>query len=167
MLYRMNQNLDTLQVIGGLAGGALAAVNPQVFAPLLLVLIVAMVIDWIMGRRSALYRGVYDRARSRAGLHSKAGTLMILLLLRVLEGLLPRIQLPEWTGYGIGASVVVLALVVDELESIEDHIVSLGGQRIPIFGVIFAKLRAVTGASRRVKGGDNPPGAPTRPPDDA
>lgn len=154
MAYRLNQDVDSLQLVGGIFGGAMAAAEPDLFGAFLVILIVATAFDWVFGRRAAIYRGDYSRARSKAGLHSKGGTLVILILLRVLEGLLPRVGLPEYSGNGIAASVIALALIVDELESIEDHVVALGGKRLPIFGLVFAKIRAFTGASRRTKPDD-------------
>jgi hypothetical protein len=162
MFYRLDQDVDSLRVGAGALGGFLGWVYPDVFGLLFLVLIVANAIDWYWGRRVALYANRYDRARSRAGIHSKAGTLMILLLLRTLESILPVVGLPDVMGIGIGGSMIALMLVADELESIEDHVVALGGRRIPLFGTVLAKLRSATGGSRRVKGEGNPPGAPPR-----
>lgn len=163
MFFRLAQvEVDTSRAVAGVVGGFLGWWYPDVFGGLFILLVAAMAIDWFYGRRHALYANRYSRTASRNGLYSKGGTLMIVAMLRTLEYLLPGVGLPEFTGLGIGGSFICLALLADEIESIEDHIVALGGRRLPVLGVIFARIRAVTGASRRVKGDDNPPGAGPR-----
>ena len=141
------QELDRPAVVGALAGGVVAAWEPDAFFFLFLILAGSNVADWIFGRHAALARREFDSTKSREGLVGKAAQLVVLLILRSLEAVIPLIGLPSTIG--IASSALALALIVEDVESIERHRITLGGKRIPGLSPLLEKIRVVTGGDRR------------------
>lgn len=143
------QHADEAMKLGALAGAAIQALLPEAFFWLFLLLVASNVADWLFGRHAACAPGGggFDRAKSRSGLVSKSAQLTILLLLRGLEAIIPLTGLPSTMG--IGSAALCLALIVEDLESIERHSITLGGAGVPGLSPILQRVRAVTGGDRR------------------
>ena len=147
------QESDTAAVAA--VGGALAgALVPDAFFWLFLILLGTNFCDWLAGRHAARATRTFDRTKSRNGLVGKALQMVILLALRSLEYVLTITDLPSTLG--LVSAALALALIVEDIESLERHLVRLGGSPIPGLSAVLAKLRAVTGSERRTEG-DGPP----------
>lgn len=108
--------------------------------------------DWFAGRWAVRLTDpkAFSRARSRIGIYSKSLGLLIVGILRLLEAIIPpAIQAPSTRGYI--ASAVVVALILDEVDSIDSHRQTMGQRPIPLLSWAIKKLRAATGGDRRMK----------------
>ena len=73
--------------------------------------------------------------------------MIVLLVLRSLEAVLPATGLPSTMG--LASAALALALIIEDIESIERHGMTLGGGPIPGLSPILKKLRLLTGSERR------------------
>lgn len=114
------------------------------------VLAIANAFDWLAGRWAvrATEPENFSRKKSRLGIYSKALGLVVIGLLRAMEEILPLVLATPGTG-GYVASVIGLALFVDELDSIDFHRQRLGKRPIPMLSWGISRLRKLTGAERR------------------
>lgn len=133
--------------IGALFGIIVQLVVPDAFFWLFLILVGSNVADWIYGRHAARARGEFSATKSRNGITGKAAQITILLVLRSLEAVLPLTGIPSTLG--IGSAAVALALIVEDLESLERHVITLGGKRIPALSPVLRRIRELTGGDRR------------------
>lgn len=155
MLERI-QGLDSTGLAGGAAGGLIGLFVPDVFAYFAGLLVFANIWDWVLGRRLARLEKRYSSPTSRRGLQNKGDQLVSIGILRAIEWVLSQAaQIPE--TYGFFSVAVCLALLVDELESIEDNRMRLGGQPIPLLSKAIYHLRRLTGSERRRPDGHEPP----------
>lgn len=155
------QSMDSTSVAAGGVGGVLGFFAPDTFAWFFIVLVFCNLWDWLLGRRLARRNDTFRGSVSRAGLQSKGDQLVTLGILRAVEWILGSSdQIPQ--TYGFVSVAVVLALIVDELESIEDNRHALGGAPIPLISTFIRNLRRLTGSERRVKDEGPPPGKPDR-----
>jgi hypothetical protein len=140
--------IDSLGWAAGLVGGAIAAWTPDAFFYFFLILLAFNFADWQLGRRVARSTGVYSKTDSKNGMIGKLAVIFLLLGVRSLEAVLPTMGMPSTAG--IGGSVFAVALLLDEMESVEKHILWFrDGRPIPGLSAIITRLRALTGASRR------------------
>lgn len=150
------QDSGTPAKVAAVAGGVFQLLVPDAFFWLFLILVGSNVADWIFGRHAARVRPEgFSHAKSRQGLIGKAAQLVILLVLRSLEATIPLMGLPSTLG--IGSAAITLALIVEDLESLERHVVTLGGKRIPGLSPVLKKIRTITGGDRRNPGEPVPP----------
>lgn len=128
-----------------------------------IILCIAMLVDWLAGRFAiqATNPALFSRQKSREGLYGKALGLVVLALLRSMEGVMPTLlpgSVP--TTRGIFASLIGVALFIDELDSIDRHRQTLGKPPIPMLSWAIGSLRRITGAEARKthppKEGSNP-----------
>lgn len=146
-LFAKLQEADSTMLLGGGAGAVVALVMPDAFSWMFLLLAVSNLADWVLGRHAARAQDRYDRTKSRNGLYSKASQMVVLLILRTLEFVLTLIGLPSTLG--LASAAIALALIVEDIESIERHGIALGGGPIPGLSAALSKIRAVTGSERR------------------
>lgn len=156
-LFAKLQEADSVMMLGGGAGAVVALVMPDAFSWMFLLLAVSNLADWVLGRHAARARDEYDRTKSRNGLYSKASQMVVLLILRTLEFVLTLMGLPSTLG--LASAAIALALIVEDMESIERHGIALGGGPIPGLSGALGKLRALTGSDRR-EGPRRPPVVP-------
>lgn len=149
------QDADNLMKLGAVAGGVFQLFVPDAFFWLFLILVGSNLADWLFGRHAARAKREFDRTKSREGLLGKAAQLTVLLLLRSLEAVIPLTGLPSTLG--LGSAALCLALVVEDLESLERHVVVLSGSGIPGLSPVLERLRVVTGGDRRNPNGPIPP----------
>lgn len=135
--------------IGGAIGFVELVVGDRFFW-LWVLLAFANLVDWIAGRWAvrATEPEKFDRRISRIGIYSKALGLIIVAILRTLEAVLPiALGVPSTRGYI--AAVVTVALVIDELDSIDAHRQRLGKSPVPMLSWAIARLRKMTGGTER------------------
>ena len=129
--------------------GAIQVVATDAFFWMWIILCVATLVDWLAGRFAiqATNPAAFSRQKSREGLYGKALGLVVLALLRSAEGVLP-VLLPGSvpSTRGLFASLIAVALFIDELDSMDRHRQSLGRPPIPMLSWVIGRLRAVTGA---------------------
>lgn len=145
--------LDTVAVkAGAVTGAVVQLVLGDTFAYLFGILVLSNIADWIFGRHAARAEDRFSKTESRNGLVGKGAQLTILLILRTLEAGLPVLGGPSTLG--LGSAALCLALILEDVESLERHMVALGGSRIPGLSAALDKLRLVTGGERRGSGGE-------------
>ena len=144
------QDATTIQKVGAAAGAVAAWWEPDAFAYLITLLFVSNAADWIFGRHAARKAGVFNRTISREGMVSKALQLTIILLLRTFEAVVPMLAGTPSTG-GVVASGIVVLLFIEDIESLERHLIVLGGRPVPGLSVALRRLRTLTGSERRRK----------------
>lgn len=148
MMMTRTQNIDGL-VLGGAGVGAIVGlVTPDAFFWLFLILIGTNGLDWLLGRHAARALNEWNRTTSRNGLVSKGSQMAVLLVVRSLEAV-AAIGVEQLPDFGLASSALALALIVEDLESIERHGIALGGKPIPGFSRVIRKLRTITGGERR------------------
>lgn len=117
-----------------------------------IILSIAAFVDWIAGRWAirATQPEKFSRKRSREGMYGKALGMIVLALLRSAEALLP-VLLPGSvpSTRGLFASIIAVALFIDEMDSIDRHRQTLGMPPIPMLSWVIARLRSATGAEQR------------------
>lgn len=149
--------LDRLQDTGyggtlmGLLGAALHAAVHDAFFWLFLVLVAANVADWFAGRFHARNNvpSTFSRKRSRQGIYEKGIALVVVLLIRSLEAVMPLIV--GSSTHGVIASAVTAALIYEDIESLDRHRMGLGRAPIPLLSTTLSRLRVLTGGDRRRK----------------
>lgn len=139
---------DTLQRVGGVAAAVVTWWQPDAFFYLTVLLAASNALDWIFGRHAHQKVGDFCPTASREGLVRKAAQLSILLILRTLEAILPMLTLLPSTK-GVVSSGIALLLVIEDLESIERHLITLGGRPVPGLSIFLKRLRVVTGGGRQ------------------
>lgn len=138
---------DTLVKIGASVGAVAELVLPDAFFWLFVTLTCSNLLDWIFGRHAARARGEFSRTRSRNGLYGKAAQLSILALLRTLEFIVPLTGLPSTMG--VLSAAFALGLVIEDIESLERHIITLTGSPVRGLTPVLNRIRAITGGERR------------------
>jgi uncharacterized protein YqgC (DUF456 family) len=117
-----------------------------------LILAVANAADWVAGRWAARHRGTFDSTRSRAGVYGKAIGLIVVAILRSVEGAMTLFTPAFGDGTdGLVAATVTLLLIYEDLESLDNHRQTLGASPIPILTTVMEKMRSLTGSERRKK----------------
>jgi len=132
--------------------GTIQLVSHDAFFWMWTILLFTNLVDWVAGRCSIRLTNPrsFSRRKSREGLYSKALGLTVLALLRSMEAVLPALLPAAVPGTnGFLASIVGIALFIDELDSIDRHRQVLGRKPIPMLSWAIDKLRAATGAERR------------------
>lgn len=159
------QDADTLQRVGAGAAAGISLWRPDAFFWLTLALVASNMADWIFGRHAYRSLDQFSKTESRRGLVRKCAQLVILLLLRTLEAILPLLTgLPS--SNGMVSSAIAVALVIEDIESIETHLITMGGRPVPGLTSVLRKVRAVTGGERRSRHRPKTPkNGPARPAD--
>lgn len=161
-MSRLQQPVDSMVVVGTAGGGALGWWSPDAFFWLILLLVATNLADWLLGRHAARAGERFNRTKARSGLASKGAQMVVLLSVRSLEAVVPTTAdgLPS-TG-GVIAVAIGAALVIEEIQSIERHRISLGAQPIPLLSWALGRLSATTGTERRTKDQGPPAGTEER-----
>jgi hypothetical protein len=162
MIFQTHPGLDLIEKLHELGPkawlavflmGVVGAVIRDAFFWMWVVLGAASLIDWLAGRWAVRLSRPEDfsNKRSREGMYGKALGLVILALLRTMEAILP-VLLPnnEFSTRGLFASLIGVALFIDELDSIDRHRQTLGLAPVPLLSWVISKLRTVTGGDRRI-----------------
>jgi Bacteriophage holin family len=125
----------------GVAAGAWQYVSTSTFTQLLFLVVAASVADFWFGRKSARFAGQYDPRVAHMGAVGKAAGLVILLLIRLVEGWLFN---ADWIdSRGALATMVGMALVAVDLQSMAHHREALGATPIPVLSHALAWFKSL------------------------
>lgn len=137
-LWGLSMPTKLSAVIGGVVT---ALVSLKLFFALALVLLLTQWLDfWLAVHRVRKAGEAYDDQRARDGRVAKIGSLLLVVILRAMEALLP-LAVPALNTHGALACAALIALWREEAESAEEHIKALGGHGIPILSQILAVFR--------------------------
>lgn len=123
-----------------LAGTVTLALKASTFAQLLALLVVSSMVDYVVGRRVAKIRGVYDPVMAHAGAVGKIVGVVLVFLVRGFEFAF----VPYYDTRGVIATVLATGLFVVDLESIHFHRMQLGSKPIPGFAHIVRFIRGLS-----------------------
>lgn len=145
--------------------GAIGAFWAEAWGFLTFLLVATMVADWLLGRWRAHRAQEYDRDIAIAGIVTKAtgyGVISVLWLVerRVFETLG---VFGEGDGGGLMATALLALFLLDELDSVEQNRIRLGGRPVPLW---TPAIRALQGAASRLIPGGTVAEAPPDPPPD-
>lgn len=139
--------------------GVLQYLVNDLLTGVLILLVVASLLDWYYGTKTARLKEEYRQERSDWGFQSKVVGVVQMILIRLLEHQGSRLGLIDTEG--MLAAALTFILVIRELESIDHHRQRLGGQPIPLLGAVLGLLRRIPDAFvREAKMPIDPPEPP-------
>jgi hypothetical protein len=151
--------------IWGKAMALLAAlyqyIRTDAFSGALLLVVFIGIVDYWLGVKAAKSTKTYDAVIAHRGAMGKISGVLLLFLVRVLEGF---VQAQGWGDTkGAAATAIAISLFAVDLQSIAHHREEFGAQPIPVLGAILSWIQRL--ASSRVP--PAPVDTPTRRSDDA
>jgi hypothetical protein len=127
------------------------------FSGALFLVVAVGIIDYWLGVKAAKSTKTFDPVVAHRGAMGKISGVLLLFLVRILEGF---IQAQGWGNTkGAAATAIAISLFAVDLQSIAHHREEFGAQPIPVLGVVLAWIQRF--ASGKVPA-DLPPGTPTR-----
>lgn len=136
------ERLD-MNPVWGRAIAALAALyqylRTDAFSGALLLVVFIGIVDYWLGVKAAKAKGLYDSAIAHSGAWGKVSGVVLLFLVRVLEGF---VQAQGWaTTRGAAATAIAISLFAVDLQSIAHHREEFGAQPIPLLGAFLDWLQ--------------------------
>jgi hypothetical protein len=147
----------------GLAGvGALIQyLRTDAFSGALLLVVAVGIVDYWLGVKAAKSTKTFDPVVAHRGAMGKISGVLLLFLVRILEGF---IQAQGWGNTkGAAATAIAISLFAVDLQSIAHHREEFGAQPIPVLGAVLAWIQRFATGKVPI---DLPPGTPTRRADD-
>lgn len=141
-LARIADDVPLWGWLTGVLAGAWQTVSADTFTRLLFLILVAASADYLFGVKSAKHRGVYDPRIAHGGAIGKVAGLVLVLLLRGIEGWLLLSDFVD--SRGAIATTVGVALLSVDLQSIAHHREALGAPPVPVLSHALAWLRGLT-----------------------
>lgn len=147
MLVAPFVRLDELGIVpklGAILLGVGQVLWADLFTWLLAILLLSSGSDWFFGRKAARRRAEFSHDVSAWGLQSKAAGVMQVLIIRAVEYALMTADIID-TG-GFAAVVVTAALIYQDISSIDEKRVALGGRPTPVLGKVLKWMERMTSA---------------------
>ena len=163
VLFSPFERLD-MNPLWGKAMALLAALyqylRTDAFSGALLLVVFIGIVDYWLGVKAAKSTKTYDPVIAHRGAMGKISGVLLLFLVRVLEGF---IQAQGWGDtHGAAATAIAISLFAVDLQSIAHHREEFGAQPIPLLGAFLSWIQRL--ASSRIP--DVPADTPTRRVDD-
>lgn len=126
------------------AGSAWQWLRGDAFTLLLLLIVGVAACDYYYGTKSAFLNGTFSPQAARRGWHGKMSGIVLLLAVRLFEGWASMAQYVE--SRGSVSTLLGIALLSVDLQSIAHHRESFGAAPIPVLGPILSWVRTIGGA---------------------
>lgn len=122
-------------------GAAWQWLRGDAFTNLLLLIIAVAACDYYYGTRAASINGRFSPQLARRGWHGKMSGIVLLLAVRLFEGWASMAQFVD--SRGSVATLLGIALLSVDLQSIAHHRESFGAAPLPVLGPILAWMRTI------------------------
>lgn len=142
----------------GIIAGGLQWCAADLFTGILVLVFISGAVDYLYGRRIAKLQGTFDSLKADFGLHSKILSIILLFIVRAFEFWLSQLEILDlgWTitTHGLLAVGLAVILLAKELDSIDHHRQTLGGEPWPVFDQLLGLMRKFPVG--KLGGGDPP-----------
>jgi hypothetical protein len=127
------------KVLAPLGGLLQVVIADGILLQVLALYVIAGMADFVIGAMIAHRAHEYSPDRARAGVLGKVAAVVMVLILRAFEGILPQLD-PRLNSHGFFASAAAFVLLLQELRSLNAHREILTGKPIPLLGALFDRL---------------------------
>ena len=110
-------------------------IRTDAFSGALLLVIAIGIVDYWLGVKAAKSTNSYDPAVAHRGVMGKISGILLLFLIRLIEGFIQAQGLGN--THGAAATAIAISLFAVDLQSIAHHREAFGAQPLPILGAIL------------------------------
>lgn len=125
----------------GMCATAFQVLSKDIFSGAIILVFIVGIVDYLFGFKAAKLRGDYQPSLAHAGAMGKISGLILLLVLRLIEGWLWLTNIID-TG-GIVATAVAVSLIAVDIQSIAHHRESFGAKPIPVLSQALAWIQNI------------------------
>lgn len=157
VLYSPFERLEMNPLWGkamAMLGALYQYLRTDAFSGALLLVVAVGIVDYWLGAKAAKLTKTYDPVVAHRGAMGKISGVVLLFLVRVLEGF---IQVQGWGDtHGAAATAIAISLFAVDLQSIAHHREEFGAQPIPLLGAFLSWVQRLASAKIPAPPADTP-----------